>query len=381
MTISSAGSEPSAFDPNGRRIPSRPTLRRDPLRSRGGSIARGFTLLSLSLIGLLILAERFVPSLVHAKPKYQLKIATLAPDGSTWMNIMDELDDAVQAGTGGEVGLKFYPGGIQGDEPIVLRKIATGQLHGGGLTGVGLGTIAPALRVLELPFLFRNEGEVEWIHGQMDRTFEGILHEHGFTLLGWADVGFVYLYSNQPIATKSDLEGQKLWLWEGDPLAQEFLAKAGVAPVPLSITDVMTSLQTGLVSAVYVSPLACIALQWFTRVEYTTDIPITHAMGAVVIANDAWDKIPAEHQDTVRNLCNTYFAKLRKATAAENSESQNVIAESGVETVTPAAGEVERLRAIGIDVAAALTGQLFPADLLNQVRTELEEYRAKATAP
>ena len=344
------------------------------------SFARALVMASLSLIGLLILVERFAPSLVHAKPKHQLKIATLAPDGSTWMKIMHELDDAVQAGTGGEVGLKFYPGGIQGDEPIVLRKIATGQLHGGGLTGVGLGTIAPALRVLELPFLFRDDAEVAWIHERMDPVFGDILKENGFTLLGWADVGFVYLYSKNPIASKADLQGQKLWLWEGDPLAQEFLAEAGVAPVPLSITDVMTSLQTGLVSAVYVSPLACIALQWFTRVGYTTDIPITHAMGAVVVANAAWEEIPAEHRDTVRRLCDEHFARLRAATGVENAESERVIAESGVVTVTPAPAEVERLWGIGTKVAAALTGKLYSAELLGRVRGELADFRATSSA-
>lgn len=313
-----------------------------------------------------------------AKAKHQLKIATLAPDGSTWMNIMEELDSAVQTATAGDVGLKFYPGGIQGDEPIVLRKIATGQLHGGGLTGVGLGAIAPSLRVLELPFLFQNDAEVAWIHQRMDPVFEDILGAKGFTLLGWADVGFVYLYSKKPIATKADLAGQKLWLWEGDPLAEKFLATAGVAPVPLSITDVMTSLQTGLVSSVYVSPLACIALQWFTRVDYTTDLPITHAMGAVVVANSAWDEIPAEHQPTVRRLCDEYFAKLRTATAAENAESRAVIERNGVETVRPGAGETERLTAIGTEVAEALTGSLYPAELLAQVRGELAAFRAQS---
>ena len=342
------------------------------------SIRRMFLLTGLALVGILTMAERFAPSLVHAKPKYQLKIATIAPDGSTWMNLMHELDDAVQAETGGEVGLKFYPGGIQGDEPIVLRKIATGQLHGGGLTGVGLGTIAPELRVLELPFLFRDESEVAWIHERMDPKFESILYDAGYTLLGWADVGFVYLYSKDPIATKADLNGQKLWLWEGDPLAEEFLSKAGVAPVPLSITDVMTSLQTGLITSVYVSPLACIALQWFTRVGDTTDVPITHAMGAVVVTNAAWEKIPEAHRATVRKLADEYFAKLQAATTKENAQSAQVIAESGVKTVHVSDAEVESLRAIGKDVASALTGKLYPAELLQQVEAELGSCRAKA---
>ncbi len=312
-----------------------------------------------------------------AKPKHQLKIATLAPDGSTWMNIMRDLDKAVQEETGGAVGLKFYPGGIQGDEPIVLRKIRSGQLHGGGFTGVGLGTIAPELRVLELPFLFQNDEEVRRVHEKLGPKFDAIVNEAGYTILGWADVGFVYLYSKSPIRTKADLSSQKVWLWEGDPLAEEFLSQAGVSPVPLSITDVMTSLQTGLISSVYVSPLGCIALQWFTRVGYTTDVPITHAMGAVVVSNRAWNKIPEEHRTTVKRLCDEHFAKLRVATIDENAQSRTVIAESGVETVVPPASEITSLREIGNEVATAMIGGLYSAELLAEVRATLKELRAE----
>lgn len=315
-----------------------------------------------------------------AKAKHEIKIATLAPEGSTWMNIMKELDTEVRKSTGDVVGLKFYPGGIQGDEPVVLRKIRTGQLHGAGFTGVGLGEIAPSLRVLELPFLFENASEVAALHDRMDPVFEAKLEEAGFTLLGWADVGFVYLYSKQPIATTEGLKAQKMWLWEGDPLARTFLQAAGVSPVPLSISDVMTSLQTGLITAVYTSPLACIALQWFTRVAYTTDTPITHAMGAVVVSNKEWEKIPADAAKVTLDLCETYFAKLRIATLAEDRESARVIGERGVETVTPSADEVERFRAIGERVAEDLAGDLYPEAILQQVRRELSEIRAQSNA-
>lgn len=314
------------------------------------------------------------------KADYELKIATLAPEGSTWMKVMHELDEQVRAETDGQVGLRFYAGGIQGDEPIVIRKIRTGQIHGGGLTGVGLGEIAPALRVMELPFLFQNDAEVAAVHEQMDPVFEQILRDAGFTLLGWADVGFVYLYSQSPIRTQDELRQQKVWLWEGDPLAQAFLQAAAVSPVPLSITDVMTSLQTGLISSVYIAPLPCIALQWFTRVKYTTDLPITHAMGAVVVSNEAWEKVPEQHRARIRALCNDYFARLQAATRAENQKSMQVIAESGVQSVSPAPGESEKFRQIGDRVAADLTGKLYSGELLEQVRSVLAQARTGNTA-
>jgi TRAP-type transport system periplasmic protein len=331
-----------------------------------------------------LLCAATVPARAQAprkKAKYELKIATIAPEGSTWMNVMDELDAQVREKTNGEVGLRFYPGGIQGEDLVVLRKIRAGQLHGGGFTGVGLGEIAPALRVMELPFLFQEPAEVHAVHQKLDPYFEKTLHDAGYTLLGWAEVGFVYVYSKTPVASTADLKSQKVWLWEGDPLAEAFLRAAGVAPVPLSITDVLTSLQTGLITTVYITPYACIGMQWFSRVAYTTDIPLTFSTGAVVVTNEAWDRIPAASQPVVRELCATYFAKLTSATAADDRKSMEVIANSGVKSVTPPAQEIEAFHRIGETVRRQLVGKLYDQSTLDQVLAALQEYRAAGRAP
>lgn len=320
----------------------------------------------------------FAQDQVAMAANVELKIATLAPDGSTWMKEMRALDTEVRAKTNGEVGLRFYPGGIQGSEDVVLRKIRSGQLHGAGFTGVGLGQIAPSLRVLELPFLFENSDEVHAVHAKLDPLFEEKLQAGGYTLLGWSEVGFVHVYSKDPITTAAQLCSAKVWLWEGDPLAEAFLKAVGVSPIPLDVTDVMTSLQTGLVNTVYVSPLACIALQWFTRVGYVTDLPLTHGLGAVVVTNEAWGKIPPAHQPVVRELCEHYFERLRVATVVDNEKSAVVISESGVKTVAPAAADAAEFRALGAKVAEELVGKLYDQAMLDEVRREVVSARAAA---
>jgi TRAP-type C4-dicarboxylate transport system substrate-binding protein len=310
----------------------------------------------------------------------EIKIATIAPEGSTWMNIMQELDAAIREKTAGEAGLKFYPGGIQGDEPVVLRKIRAGQLQGGGLTGVGLGEIAPALRVLEVPFLFRDIQEYRAVQEKLNPTLEGILRDAGWELLGWADVGFVYLFAKEPIRTTEDLRRVRMWLWEGDPLAESFLRNVGVSPVPLPITDVVTSLQTGLIDAVYTSPYACIALQWFTRLSTMTDMPVTHALGAVVITRQSFEKLSPSAQATVRELAKEHFARLATATHGENEESIRVLRTKGIEVVSPADSERRSFDEVGRRVREDLAGSLYPRELLDQVLATLEEVRSGSSS-
>jgi TRAP-type transport system periplasmic protein len=234
--------------------------------------------------------------------------------------------------------------------------------------------------VMELPFLFRDQAEVHAVHEKLDPLFERTLHDAGYTLVGWAEVGFVYLYSKTPVTSTADLKAQKVWLWEGDPLAEAFLRAAGVVPVPLSITDVLTSLQTGLITTVYITPYGCIGMQWFSRVAYTTGIPLTFSIGAVVVSNESWDRIPAQYQPVVRDLCKSYFDRLREATAADDRKSMDVIAQNGVKTVMPPASEIESFHRIGESVRGELVGKLYDQATLDQVLAVLKDYRAGAPA-
>jgi TRAP-type C4-dicarboxylate transport system substrate-binding protein len=315
-----------------------------------------------------------------ANPKVQLKIATLAPEGSTWMNLMRELDARVREATGNEVGFKFYAGGVQGDERLVLRKMRSGQLHGGGFTGNGLGAIAPSLRVLEVPFLLETEAEIDAMYARFGPELEKALNDAGYVLLGWAEVGFIHLFTKKPVATLADLRDQKMWLWEGDPLPEALFEEARVAPVSLAITDVYTSLQTGLVDGVYSSPYGCVVLQWHTQVSAMSEVPITHAIGAVVVSKPAFEKASSGAQAKVREIAADVFARLKAASRLENRAAIADIKKAGIAIVPVAPKELETLRAIGARAAQRGVGTLYSQELLDRVRAAVEEVRRQQSA-
>jgi len=310
-------------------------------------------------------------------PQVLLKIATLAPEGSSWMNLMHELDERVRTATDNGVGFRFYAGGVQGDERLVLRKMRNGQLQGGGFTGNGLGVVAPALRVLEVPFAFENTDEVDAVYAALGDELEGLLDDAGYALIGWAEVGFVHLFTKRPVRSLQDLRDMKMWLWEGDPLAEAFFAEAGVAPVPLSITDVYTSLQTGLVDGVYSSPYAAVVLQWHTQVKAMSQEPITYAIGAVIVTKAAWEKIPAESRAKVREIAADVFTRLKESSRRDNDQAVEDIRAAGIEIVPIAPDQMKVFREIGERAAQKEVGKLYSADLLARVRAAIAAEREK----
>ena len=310
------------------------------------------------------------------RAKVEIKIATIATDGSTWMKIMDQLDAEIREKTAGEVGLKFYPGGVQGEDSVVLKKIRSGQLHGGGFTGVGLGEIAPSLRVLEIPFTFRSVDEVHAVRERMGPELEKMLNDAGFELLGWADVGFVYLFTKEPVTSIADLKKVKMWLWEGDPLAETLLRTVGVSPVPLPITDVVTSLQTGMIDGVYTSPMGCISLQWFTRVGYMTDLPVTHANGAVVVTRKIFDQLSPSAQAIVKESATKYFAMLNAATDRESAAGLATLQERGIKSVALNETDKDGFDSVGKTVRGKLVGVLYTQEVLDRTLQVLADVRA-----
>ncbi len=312
--------------------------------------------------------------------EHTIKFATLAPEGSTWMNVMKEFDAAVRKESGGRLGFRLYPSGVQGDEKDVLRKVKLGQLHAAGITGNGLTSIAPSARILDSPFLFRDHQEIDFAYASFGPEIESAMEEAGFVNLGWAEVGYVYIFTNTPVRKKDDLMKTKMWMWEGDPIAEASFRALGINPIPLSITDVLTSLQTKLIDGVYTSPLAAIALQWFTRVSYMFDLPLANAAGAVVISKKKYLELPEDLRSILTRNGRTYMRRLTELSRADNAGALATLRKNGITfTEAPSEADVRAYDEIGRTARRMLVGKLFSQDFLDRIEAALAEHRRKAS--
>ncbi|NUN68347.1 MAG: TRAP transporter substrate-binding protein DctP [Bacteroidetes bacterium] len=316
-------------------------------------------------------------TLPAAAQEFVIKFATLAPEGSTWINIMKEYDAAVRKESNGRLGFRIYAGGVAGDEKDVMRKIRLGQFNSAGITGFGIGEIAKSARVLDAPFLFKNHQEVDQIVTQFDGEFNKEFENGGFVLLGWAEVGSVYIISKTPVSKIADLHSIKMWEWEGDPVADVTFKTIGINPIQLSITDVVTSLQTGLITGAYASPLAIVSLQWNSATSHLMDLPLTNASGAVVIAKRDFDKIPADLQQILLKHGKAFMRKLTEKSRLDNVKSLETLKKNKMTFNKPDAAELKTYDEIGRKARRALVGKLYSEDLLNRVEKALADFRAK----
>ena len=197
-----------------------------------------------------------------------LKIATISPDGSSWMRKMRQGAKEVEQLTEGRVKFKFYPGGVMGSDNVVLRKIRLGQLQGGAVPGGSLAKYAPNSQIYNLPLLFRSFREVDFVRERMDPIIVEALEEGGFVTFGLGEGGFAYLMSNARVTQVAHLKSKKIWVPDSDPTSVNTVESFGLSPIPLPLGDVLPSLQTGMINTVATSPIAAIALHWHTQVTH-----------------------------------------------------------------------------------------------------------------
>jgi TRAP-type transport system periplasmic protein len=334
------------------------------LKTRGASVLR------LIVCGAGLPAFLFLASSngMAKEPRHLIKFATVAPDGSTWMKKMRDYDKEIREKSGGEVGFRFYPGGVAGDELDVLKKMRIGQIHCAAFSGVGFGQILPMVRVLDLPFFFKNDQQSDTVHQEMFSFFSKRFDEKGFDLLAWAEVGNVYMFSKKPIQKVSDFSGLKVWAWTGDPIAEETFSTMGVNPIKLAITDVTTALNTGMVDTVYAPILGALALQWHNYVKNMLALPFAHSTGAILISNSYFDKLEDKYKAMFKDSFGPAMADLTSTLRNQTRDALKTIQSAGV-TITPAptGAALDEFHQIHSQVAAKLTDRLYPKSVLDAV--------------
>ena len=307
-----------------------------------------------------------------------IKFATLAPKGSTWMNNFEAMGKEIRAKTDGELLLRFYPNGVQGDELDVIRKMRAGLIHAGAMTATGLGEIQKEVLIFQLPRMFKTYEELDYVRNYLREDLDKAFMDAGYVLIGMGDIGFYYIFSNQPITTIADLQSPtvKMWARTSDKIALEFYKKADIATVPREVTQVLPSLYSGQINAVTASPYVTVALQWHDKFKYMTDLPVSVGVGATVITKEKFDQLAPEQQKILREVGDKYQSTLIEQIRKDNKRAIEALQKkAGIESVEFEDASREAWDAIAIETHKALVGEIYSQAFLNKINALLEEYR------
>lgn len=320
------------------------------------------------LLTLVLLAA--APAVLLAQTQ-TLRLATLAPDGSPWMRELRAAAAQVKQETDGRVEIRYFPGGVMGNDQAVIRRIRQGgQLQGGVLTSSELSLVYPDAPAYTLPFLFTDWAEVDRVRPQVDPLLAKGFAERGFHMLGASGVGFAYLMSTSPMSGVDDVKRAKLWVPQNDRVAEMTFREGGASPIPLPIGDVFTSLQTGMVDMVANTPAGAVALQWHGKIKAFYDLPLAYVVGFIVVDQRAWGRIAAADQAVVDRIFKAAAARVDATIRRDDAAALEAMKRQGLQVVVPTPADAAYFREVGRRVVAKLEaeGGVSPA-VLAAIRT------------
>jgi TRAP-type C4-dicarboxylate transport system substrate-binding protein len=310
-----------------------------------------------------------------------IKLGTLAPVGSPWEVGLRRIAAEWDKLSGGSVTLRIYAGGIAGDEPDMVRKMRIGTLNAAGITVSGLQGIFKGFKTLSYPLLVRNDGELSYVLDHMKPFFEQELEKRGFHAVMWSPGGWVYLFSRKPVVHPQDLKSQKLWVWSGDADEIQAYQRAGFQTVTLAVTDLMTSLQGGMIDALVTSPLLAASNQWFGVVSNMSTIRLGPLWGATLVTDKVWSEVPSDLRPKLMDAAQKIADSLAPDLVKADDQAIGVMKKYGL-TIDKVDAQTEAEWADLLDrTFSGLVGTTYDKESFEMARKYLNEYLATHPRP
>lgn len=305
----------------------------------------------------------------------RIKLGTLAPQGSTWHQLLLSMAQDFSKASNGKVELKIYAGGTQGNEGEMIRKISIGQLHAASMTAIGLHEITPEPQAEDVPFMIDSYEEYDYVHGKVRAKLEAAIAKKGYQVLQWGEVGFVYLFSTEPYRSPQDFGKGKVFTWNGDPGAEAAWKAAGFRPVVLSSTDLIPSLSSGMINIIAESPLYAYTTHVFDRAKYMLDLHWGFLTGATVVRKDTWDKIPADVREKLLAIAEDYGRRTRDDIRKQDADALEQMKQRGLTVLEPV--DVEGWQKAAAKASEIIRGKVVPPATYDEVKKYRDEYRAQ----
>lgn len=327
---------------------------------------------------LLIVVFLLVAAAALPLPALTLKIGTLAPEGSPWVDSLRRLAAEWERLSGGSVKLKIYPGGIVGEEPDMVRKLRIGQLHGAALTQLGLGLLEPGILAISVPFLIQEDRELDYVLDRSRPYFGELLEQKGYRLVALSKGGWVHFFARQPIVYPAELRRLKLAVPAGDSDFVDSWQRMGFNAFSLPISDLLLGLQTGMADAFYAPLLAAASFQWFGAARYMPSVSVAPVIGGILIGSRYLERIPEQIRPALLEGFRRLERSLNDRMVALEAEALVAMKKHGLIIVPVAKAALNQWKQLGAGGAQMVIGRSFPVESYEQILGYLTEYRAGA---
>jgi TRAP-type C4-dicarboxylate transport system substrate-binding protein len=305
-----------------------------------------------------------------------VKVATIAPKGSIYHRVLQEMGEAYRSASGPQARFLIYTDSLQGTEADTVRRMRVRQLEASMLTVVGLTEIDPSVTALQyMPMMFRSWAELDHVREKLRPELEAKLAAKGFVVLMWGEGGWVQFFTKEPMAHPEELRRGRIFAWSGDIMQAAVMKSLGYQPVPIPLADILPALETGMVDVVPVAPLWALIGQFDRVTQHMIPVNWVPIVGATVMRRDAFEAMKPEAREALLAAARKGAAELRAHRARQDEEAILAMQARGLK-VRPMTPELERAwQELAERAWPHVRGKMVPAETFDRVREILAEYR------
>lgn len=319
-----------------------------------------------------------VPAIVHAQgAPARIRLGTLAPQGSSYHRILQEMGEKWKSGTNGQVQLTVYAG-TMGSELELVRRMRAGQLQAAAVSTQGIASIDPGVAALQsMPMVFRSLDELDYVKAKLGPVLDQRLESNGFKVLFWADAGWVRFFSRQRFDRSEELKRLKTFVTAGETQQFELMKSAGYSPVALEWANALTGLQTKMLDVVPTIPYFALATQVYTVANHMLDLSWAPVVGALIINKRTWDGLPPQTQAAISAVAIESGKAFQAQGRREADEAVAAMQKRGLTVVTLTPQQLAEWRTASEQLYPKVRGGMVPDDMFDEVMRQVAEYRSR----
>lgn len=265
----------------------------------------------------------------------EIKSSDVHPMGYPTTDAIEYMGQLLNTWTGGRMSINIYHSMQLGGEKEALEQVQLGALEMTRVSVGVVGPIVPEFDAFNLPYFFRS---VEHMHkvvdGEIGTELLNKLEAGGLIGLGYMDAGSRSFYNSvRPITSIEDLKGLKIRVMQ-NPIFIEMVNAMGGNGLPISFSELYTSMQTGVVDGAENNPPSYESGKHFEVAKHYTLTEHLMVPEIFVFSKRVWDKLSPLDQQLIRKASVYAVEKERELWAAREQSSLQRLRDLGYEVVT-----------------------------------------------
>ena len=285
-----------------------------------------------------------------------------------YAEIMDRL-------SGGKIKIKVYPATQLGSETQMIAAVRGGVQEIAIVASAPVATIIKEFQLLDLPFLFQNEKEVDAVlDGKLGQRLLDLATPKNMIGLCYWENGFRQVTnSKRPVGTLEEMAGLKLRVMQNPVYIDSFKA-LGANAIPMPFTELYSAMETKAIDAEE-NPVPIIyASKFFEVQKYLSLTNHAYAPYIVLVSKAFWDKLDGKERDQLREGCyegRTYQRNLNRKMTAELIET---LKKGGMTVTAISPAETNKMREKLKPIVERYTHEI-GADIVEQAQKEIAAAR------